>query len=1204
MFIKKINLPKRLKFLSASLIVIIYYAGNLQAQTLVTAPMTGTPAAGTYYSGSSIVLNPNFSFIASSGQSLKLYIQTGGCFPLNTNFSANQNYILTTTPRVSGYLNASSLSGQGTCQLMQTVQYIDGLGRPIQTVQVKGSPAGNDIVQPIAYDQFGRESIKYLPYVLTGAMISDGSYKATALTDQPSFYTAPPTGVSTITTPQSVTAFEPSPLNRTIEQGAPGDAWQLTGTVVTTPNTISGHTEKIIYASNDSINYWAKLYTVNIDANGNRILLCPGSYGKNQLYVTVSQNENWMSTQTAPNTINDPRLNTTEEYKDKEGHVVLKRTYNYAGSIQILSTYYVYDNLGDLAFVLPPGANPDAGLTSAGNQATLNNLCYQYGYDGRNRLITKQLPGKGAEEMVYDQIDQLLYKRDANQKNLGQWGFTKYDGQGRVIMTGITIDTSSRVPLQNYVTNMITLTDTVSQWEVPATTNGIQGYTDTAFPWGNNQIPLVVNYYDDYTFQGQPTTVVTPAGASTMTRGLLTAAKTAVLNTVSNPASPPDMLWTVHYYDDLGRTTQTYAQHYLGGVLSPYNYDVVTNTYDFTNEVVGTTRQHNAVNANNTGSTINATIVNSYVYDHMGRKTQTFESINGGTNVLLSQIDYNEIGQIMTKHLHSTNNGASFLQAIAYTYNERGWLIGNTAPLFSMQLQYNTNPNNISGFTAQYNGNIANQIYTSYNQPAKSFNYLYDNLNRLTSGTSSDNYNESGISYDYEGNIMSLQRTYNSTTPIDNLIYNYVNSSGNTTNQIQGVNDLATDNSAHGYRPGNYTGYQYDANGNMTVMPTPPDGTPAANINIQYNLLNLPQNITGGRTITYTYDAAGNKLRRISANTGSTDYISGIEYDQPSGASSSTLSFIQTEVGKAVPISSGGYDYYYYMGDNLGNTRVTFDTKTGTAAVLQQDDYLPFGYEISRGTVTSPKNEYLYNKKELQEELGQYDYGARFYDPVIARWSVIDPLAEKDRRLSGYNYAFDNPMRFTDPDGMWPDFGAIKKKLKDSYNKAVAATEKYVSQHSFSVEGKLTLGVQIGVKTPMVSADASALSVNLVTSKESLTKGKYQGSAKVGSMEYQSKDKKWTNSGFMQMENKIGVSSGPLALEAGAVSNVTAGSEINVTSTTGYTKFGATLPGDGTATTTREYKNENSPNHTTTDKTEYIFGAKLFLGIEITVKAQ
>ncbi len=182
-------------------------------------------------------------------------------------------------------------------------------------------------------------------------------------------------------------------------------------------------------------------------------------------------------------------------------------------------------------------------------------------------------------------------------------------------------------------------------------------------------------------------------------------------------------------------------------------------------------------------------------------------------------------------------------------------------------------------------------------------------------------------------------------------------------------------------------------------------------------MLNLPIVATVALgTATYTYDATGNKLRKVDVLSGvttATDYIGGIQYGTTGGVTS--LSFIQTEEGKAV-VNGTGYDYTYYLSDNLGNTRVTFGTKTGTAVRYQRDDYYPFGLEINR-SVLSPKNEYLYNKKELQEELGEYDYGSRFMDPVIGRWTSIDPHAEKYQALSSYAYVANNPLKFVDEDG-------------------------------------------------------------------------------------------------------------------------------------------------------------------------------------------
>jgi RHS repeat-associated protein len=317
-------------------------------------------------------------------------------------------------------------------------------------------------------------------------------------------------------------------------------------------------------------------------------------------------------------------------------------------------------------------------------------------------------------------------------------------------------------------------------------------------------------------------------------------------------------------------------------------------------------------------------------------------------------------------------------------------------------------------------------INTTTVTPVKQvYDYGYDNLNRLraavsTSNTAKDNLYGENVTYDNMGNITSLGRYDNISgkKQIDTLAYTYSHY------QVTRVDDSSLYTGAFGFQDAVKQANEYTYDGNGNELKDLNKGISS----ITYNLLNLPQTITksDGSTVTYVYNAAGNKLRKLLTAGGvttTTEYENGIEYDN----STSTIAFIQTEEGRARK-SGSNYAYEYDLKDHLGNTRVTLtpDPADGTqqkAKVLQENDYYAFGYGIQSMQTVSPvpKNEYLYNHKELQEETGLYDYGARFYDPVIGRWGSVDPLAEKSRRYSPYNYALNNPIRFIDPDGMVPN---------------------------------------------------------------------------------------------------------------------------------------------------------------------------------------
>ncbi|MEC3874780.1 RHS repeat-associated core domain-containing protein, partial [Chryseobacterium salviniae] len=259
----------------------------------------------------------------------------------------------------------------------------------------------------------------------------------------------------------------------------------------------------------------------------------------------------------------------------------------------------------------------------------------------------------------------------------------------------------------------------------------------------------------------------------------------------------------------------------------------------------------------------------------------------------------------------------------------------------------------------------------------------------------------------------------------------------------------------HSFNPTGYEGGSnaigYDENGNMISMPD-------KQINqIGYNYLNLPNSLNienNKKKLFHLYRADGSKLKKIlnylkddgNTFTTITEYLDGFQYLTTMGTAPNEFDpmefayeqeafiekILQEEPIAALqffPTAEGFYDYenneyIYQYKDHLGNVRVSYKKDSnGYAEITDQNDYYPFGMNILREEkaifgVNSLYN-YKYNGKELQET-GMYDYGARFYMPDIGRWGVVDPMAEKMRRHSPYNYAFNNPIRFIDPDGRKP----------------------------------------------------------------------------------------------------------------------------------------------------------------------------------------
>ncbi|WP_405207446.1 DUF6443 domain-containing protein [Aquimarina sp. LLG6339-5] len=988
-----------------------------------TINASSDPALLNVRAGQSITIKPN-TWI-QSGTVFTAIVTADAYIPHI--LSTDENYVLTRafqSPITEGMLLDPAVGIKNNSDVIENITYFDGLGRAKQQVGIKASPDKKDIVIHVGYDDYGRQNKQYLPFERQDDPL--GSYDPVAITaDINSYYKGKyPTDFTGMAEADvnaySESIFEASPLNRVLEQGAPGKDWKADDQADT------DHTIKFDWSTNgtDEVVYFKVNF--HLDNTEVPILVKDGYYAANELMVTITKDENWQPGQTYPED------HTTREYTDKLGRVILKRTFDQGVSHD---TYYVYDDFGNLTYVIPPKVD----VTDEVSPEELAELCYQYKYDHRNRLVEKKIPGKGWEYIIYNKLDQPILTQDLVQRPNRHWLFTKYDAFGRVVFTGLETfpwDTT-RAGLQYNLDNDAD----ASQYEVKTNDTSIliNGtrlyYSNTTFP-GGGEIHTI-NYYDNYTFDHNVTNpgIVLEQTVDTNVKGLATGSKVRVLGT-------DDWITTVTYYDEKGRPIYVHSTNeYLNTI------DIVESKLDFAGKVLETKTSHTKDS--------NAAIVtiDTFTYDHMGRLLDQKQKINNQTEEHLIANTYDELGQLESK---AVGGG---LQDVDYTYNVRGWLSKinydskNDNDLFDFSIAYN----DITDVTKKlYNGNISQtswstaSINNTSNPKSNQYIYSYDALNRIKTATdNTGNYNLTNVAYDKNGNILNLQRKGNLNTAvtsfgiIDNLTYTY-NENG-IGNQLSSVADSS--GVTEGFNDGNTTGndYLYDENGNMTLDKNKDISS------ITYNHLNLPESVefvsripTQQKRIDYVYDATGVKLRKVVTNypsNNTTEYAGNYIYESnyslglppgPNNSDEKVLKFFNHPEGYLEPNSTGGYDYIYQYKDHLGNIRLSYSDKNkdgdidlipGSAEneIIEEKNYYPFGLQHKgyNNTITGREHKYGYADKELEEDLGlnTISYGQRDYDPAIARFNKIDRFAEKYRNETPYHFTKNNPILYREIQG-------------------------------------------------------------------------------------------------------------------------------------------------------------------------------------------
>ena len=847
------------------------------------------------------------------------------------------NAVRTWNARKPIQLESDIVSSSRTAQeVLQVTNYTDGLGRSLQTVSKQTSSLGNDQVTANVYDPLGREQWKYLPFTsnvaTAGDIVNDGNLKTDPFQQQVAFYNSYLNGQSgeTNTGPSGANwayaqlSFENSPLNRVKSSYSPGANWvgsQAGGTPHLSSQLGLANTPT------DNVQIW------NISLTSGSLPLDGGAYTAGQLYKKV---------------MTDEQGRQTIEYRDQYGQMILKKVQNTAASDNGLGsahagwlcTYYIYDDNGNLRFIIPPAVVSLIDGAWSVSQTLADELCYRYEYDVLNRLITKKLPGTasgatGEIWMVYDVRDRLVMTQDGNMRAGGQWFCHLYDNQDREVMTGFISSANTMSQMQSLVTGQTggnVLGTLAAGNNVPAGVSVGAASSiiihNNPLPNGVGFVPQTTSFYDNYSWLSASGTTLSSTLDQTYTSNatyFLTSLNSAPTyaaaitqsyliqgfvtgEMVQIQGSPGSYLYALNIYDDHGRIIQTQSTNITGGK------DIATHQFDWNGKMLRSLVAHNKAGSN----TQQHLISGAFAYDAQERLlsiTRGLSTTINGTTInssvqVIAANQYDELNRLQKKTLG--NN----IDSRTYDYNVRGWLLGvnrayaksttSNSNYFGFDLGYDKgnildNGSSIGAYGAPvFNGNVAGTVWKSRgDNQIRKYDYGYDVPGRLVSAdfnqkgssqfdkTAGLDFSVSNIQYDPNGNLLSMTQKgwiLGGSQSIDDLHYHYINGNGNS-NRLVYMEDNSPYNASN---PNSMIG-DLHYSGTKTTASTDYGYDANGNItsdanrkisSITYNNLNLPQLVTipGRGTIQYIYDGAGNKLRKVAIETGITVTYNGSSY--------------------------------------------------------------------------------------------------------------------------------------------------------------------------------------------------------------------------------------------------------------------------------------------------------------------------------------